>query len=133
MTKVEVIDVDTTEVKVRVRNECTLPSGVQIRLPSKCYENMPLLRGSDINDLKELYKKFPYEYISIPCVQSGTNLQEFKLSLGKELADKVEVVSKIDTIDGVQNFEGILEHTSAIIIQRSDLSLEFNPEKLVLA
>jgi pyruvate kinase len=44
-----------------------------------------------------------------------------------------KILSKIDTIDGVQNFEGILEHTSAIIIQRSDLSLEFTPEKLVLA
>jgi pyruvate kinase len=77
---------------------------------------MSLLKGSDIHDLKEMYKKFPYEYISIPCVQSGTDLQEFKLALGKELAEKVEIVSKIDTIEGVQNFEAILEHTNAIII-----------------
>jgi hypothetical protein len=50
---------------------------------------MSLLKGSDIHDLKELYKKFPYEYVSVPAVQSGTDLQEFKLALGKELAGKV--------------------------------------------
>jgi pyruvate kinase len=86
---------------------------------------MPLLRGSDTNELQELYKKFPFEYVSVPCVQTGTDLQGFRLALGKELADKVEIVSKIDTQDGVQNFEAIIEHTDAIIIQRSDLSLEF--------
>jgi len=100
-TKGEVIDVEPNEIKIRMRSECNLPAGVQIRLSSSKYTTMPLVRGSDLNDLKEMYKKFPYEYVSIPCVQNGTDLQEFKLTLGNELADKIEVVSKIDTMEGV--------------------------------
>lgn len=113
----EVIDIDVNEVKIRTRDACELPSGVQIRLSSTKYENFPLLRGSDVVDLQNLYEKFPFEYVSIPCVQSAKDLQEFKFNIG-ELGSKIEIVSKIDTMEGVQSYESICEHTDAIIIQR---------------
>jgi pyruvate kinase len=68
----------------------------------------------------------------IPTVQTGRDIQEVKLSLGAD-AKNIQVAAKIDTIEAVQNFVGILKQADAIVILRNELTLELEPEKLVLA
>lgn len=43
------------------------------------------------------------------------------------------VVAKIDTIEAVHNFESICKHADGVVILRNELSLEFEPEKLMIA
>jgi pyruvate kinase len=66
--RAEVIDVEEDAVKVRFKEGGFLAPSAQIRLQGPKYETIPLLQGSDIMVLKEIYAKFPYEYVSVPCV-----------------------------------------------------------------
>lgn len=43
------------------------------------------------------------------------------------------MVAKIDNIDAVHQFEGILKYADAIIVLRNELAWELSPEKLMLA
>jgi pyruvate kinase len=42
-------------------------------------------------------------------------------------------MARIDTLDAVQNFNGILKQADAIVILRNELTMEMEPEKLMLA
>ena len=43
------------------------------------------------------------------------------------------MVARIDTIEAVHNFEGILKHADGVIILRKNLAMELEPDKLVIA
>jgi pyruvate kinase len=43
----------------------------------------------DIHDLKCIYDKFPFEYVSLPCVQDAKDLHEFRLAIGSDIAPKI--------------------------------------------
>lgn len=63
---------------------------------------------------------------------SGRDIQEIKLALGGD-ASHIQVIAKIDTMDAVQNFTGIIKQADGVIILRNELAMELEPEKLMLA
>jgi pyruvate kinase len=68
----------------------------------------------------------------IPTIQTGRDIQEVRMSLGNE-AKNIQIVAKIDTIEAVQNFAGIIKQADGVVILRNELMLELEAEKLVLA
>lgn len=45
----------------------------------------------------------------------------------------VKIISKIDTLEGVQQYENILKHSDGVIFVRNELQWELASEKLMLA
>ena len=82
----EVIDIDEDSVKVRFKCPGKLAPQSQIRLQGSKYEMIPILNVGDIIDLKAIYEKFPFEYVSLPVVQESKDLHEFRLSIGSTIA-----------------------------------------------
>lgn len=119
-------------VKARWKESGCLGSNVQVRLQGSKYELIPLLQPNDIADLKEYYVKHPFEYVNLPCTQTGKDLQTFRMMLGNELSS-VQIVAKIDTTEALHQFDNILPSCDAVNIIREDLALELEPEKLLLA
>jgi hypothetical protein len=39
-----------------------------MKLQGVKYETIPVLNVLDLHELKAIFEKFPFEYISIPCV-----------------------------------------------------------------
>lgn len=68
----------------------------------------------------------------LPQVQSGRDIQELRMLLNESLP-KVQLIAKIDTLDAVQNFNGIIKHADGIVVLRNELAMELDPEKLMLA
>jgi pyruvate kinase len=68
----------------------------------------------------------------IPTIQTGRDIQEVRMSLSNE-AKNIQIVAKIDTIEAVQNFAGIIKQADGVVILRNELMLELEAEKLVLA
>ena len=87
--RAEVIDVEEDAIKVRFKEGGHLANNVQIRLQGSRYEMIPLLQNTDSTILKDIFSKFPFEYVSVPCIQNGKDLQEFKLAMGTEMAGKI--------------------------------------------
>ena len=129
----EVIDVDEDSVKIRFKCPGRVAPCSQIKLQGSKYEMIPILNVGDIIDLKAIYEKFPFEYVSLPVVQESKDLHEFRLSIGSNIASKIQVLAKVDNVKSLHQFENILPHADGIVIVRQDLGLELPPEKLILA
>lgn len=55
-----------------------------------------------------------------------------KLLIGPE-AQHTQLLARIDSIEAVQNFQGIIKQADGVIILRNELGMELDAEKLMLA
>ena len=76
--------------------------------------------------------RYFFDFVVVPTVITGRDLQELRLSLGNENRH-VQLIAKIDTLDAVLNFENIVKFADGVVILRSELQMELDPEKLLLA
>lgn len=77
-----------------------------------------ILNVGDVSDLKAIYEKFAFEYVSVPCVQDGKDLMEVKMALGAQLSSKLQFLAKIDNVVALHHFEKILPDADGIVIVR---------------
>ena len=82
--------------------------------------------------IKDLAVKHRFDYICVPCTQTGKDLQEVRLSLG-DTARKINILAKVDTVEAVHQYDGILKNADGVILVRNELAFELPSEKLVLA
>ena len=127
-----VVETARTSFVLEIKSAGKVRSHSLVKIPGSRYQQLPVLTKEDKADIQEVAAKHKFDYIVIPTVQTGRDIQEVKLSLGAD-AKKIQVAAKIDTIEAVQNFVGILKQADAIVILRNELTLELEPEKLVLA
>ena len=129
-----VIEVDESQVKVQFKDAGMITSCNSVRIPSARLATMPLLRVSDKETLQDVAIPQKFDYVSVPCVTSVKDIQECKYSLGRdEYAARVGVLARIDNVEAVHQFEGILKYVDGVVIVRNELSFELPPEKLMIA
>ena len=73
-----------------------------------------------------------FDYILVPNVTSVKDVQEIKYSLA-EAGNKIGILAKIDNLEAVHQFEGILKYASGVVVVRNELCHELPPEKLMIA
>lgn len=127
-----VIEVTEEMMKVQFKDAgCVLPYK-SMRIPGHRLSALNVLRAEDKNSILDMAVKHKMDYIAIPNVTSVKDIQEAKLARGEE-GDKLAVVAKIDNLEAVHQFEGILKYVDGIIVLRNELAFELQPEKLMLA
>lgn len=102
-----------------------------MRLEGKRYEFMPLFREEDKIALKEAVEHH-FDYIVLSAVTSAKDIQQARIEL-KNLNHRIGIIAKIDTVEGLHQFENVLKLADGVAIMRSDLSNELSPEKLSVA
>ena len=77
------------------------------------------------------------DYICVPNVTSVKDVQEVRKYCEEKNGRSVGIVAKIDNLEAVHQFEGILKCldniSGALVVLRNELSFELQPEKLMLA
>lgn len=59
-------------------------------------------------DIKDIATSHFFDFLVVPSVLAGRDIQEIKLALGAD-ASNIQVIAKIDSLDAVQNFTGIIK------------------------
>ena len=65
---------------------------------------LPLLTDEDRADVKEIAAPNQFDYVVVPCVTSGKEVTESKIEC-QQVNPKMKVLAKIDTKEGVVQFE----------------------------
>lgn len=113
-------------------HDARISDNMQIKLTGSRYGKVPVIREADKRDILQVALAHQFDYIVIPCVQTGRDIQEVRSFLGKS-GEKVHIIAKIDTVQGVQNFATIIKAADGVVILRNELAFELEPEKLILA
>lgn len=85
--------------------------------------NLPALAEKDINDLTNGVKA-GFDYIFASFVRRADDLHQMRKLLDDNGGQDVKIISKIESQEGIDNFEEILELSDGIMVARGDMAVE---------
>lgn len=114
----EVVSSDSEKITFLSKSEGVLINGKGVHIRGM-HKDIPFLFEKDIQ-LIELANKHQLPFVGLSFVRSAENVKEAK----KLLNATVNVISKIETYDAVQDINRILEEVRYILVDRGDLSTD---------
>lgn len=120
----EVVSADNEKIVFLSKSDGVLINnkGIHIR---GIHNNIPFLFEKD-RQLIELANQYRLDFVGLSFVRKPENVAEVKSLLN----DKTKLISKIETIDAVENINEILPLVKYILVDRGDLSSEIGIEKI---
>ena len=110
----------------------TIKSNANVRFTGGKHSNLELISKEDVGDIAAISQLIMIDYLAIPFCNSGADTMSIKELLGPA-GNKIKIISKIDTLEAVQQFENILNQGDGCIFVRNEIQWELASEKLMLA
>ncbi|MDE7016230.1 MAG: hypothetical protein K2P65_01470 [Lachnospiraceae bacterium] len=114
----EVLEVDNEKITFLSKSDGVLINGKGVHVRGM-HKDIPFLFEKD-KQLIQIANKYHLEYVGLSFVRSAENIQEAKALL----ADHIKVISKIETLDAVNDINNILPLVEYILVDRGDLSTD---------
>lgn len=127
----DVTEIHDDHVVVKVLNNATVGEKKNMNLPGVKVE-LPILSDKDINDIVNFGIPNNFDFIALSFAQSAEDIMECKRVLG-EAGKHIKIIPKIENVEGIVNFDEILEVSDGVMIARGDLGMEIPLEKVCLA
>ncbi len=120
----EVVSADRDKIVFLSKSDGVLINnkGVHVR---GIHKDIPFLFEKD-KELIGLANKYKLDYLGLSFVRTPENIKEVQALVGSG----TEIISKIETIDAVENINEILSLVKYILVDRGDLSTDIGIEKI---
>jgi pyruvate kinase len=129
-----VLSVDPTagEIQTRVENSAAIGERKNMNLPGVKVD-LPTFTEKDVEDIVEFGIKKKVEFIAASFVRKRLDVENLKKLLAENGGAGIKVISKIENLEGLENYAEILEASDGIMVARGDLGMEIPPAKVFLA
>lgn len=114
----EVVDVDDEKITFLSKSDGVLINGKGVHVRGM-HKDIPFLFEKD-KQLIQVANKYHLEYVGLSFVRSAENVKEAKMLL----AENIKIISKIETLDAVNDINNILPLVEYILVDRGDLSTD---------
>lgn len=115
-------------VLTTVQNNCRLGEKKNVNVPGVKIK-LPVVDEREINDIVNWAVPKGADYIALSFVQCAQDI----LDCRKHCGDKMKIIAKIENVEGIANFDEILEVADGVMVARGDLGMEIPMEKIWLA
>ncbi|KAG3120835.1 Pyruvate kinase [Phytophthora idaei] len=126
-----VTEIKDNGIVCRANNTATLGERKNINLPG-CKVLLPTLTEKDEDDLINFGLVHGIDYIAASFVRTGQDIDNIRKVLGPR-GRGIKIIAKIESHEGMENFDEILAKTDGIMVARGDLGMEIPPETVFLA
>ncbi|NGM83075.1 pyruvate kinase [Paenibacillus sp. 7124] len=126
-----VVDVQGTEIKTRIVNGGTIKSKKGVNVPGVAI-SLPGITEKDTNDIIFGIEQ-DIDFIAASFVRKASDVQEIRDLLEKHGASHIQIISKIENQQGVDNLDEILAVSDGLMVARGDLGVEIPAEDVPLA
>lgn len=127
--KLEILAINDGEVKCKIVTGGEIESHTGMNLPGAKL-SAHALTEKDKQDL-EFTLKHNLDLVALSFVRSPEDVRELRELLASR-GSKAKIIAKIETEDGVKNFDAILAEADGVIVARGDLGVELPAEDVPL-
>ncbi|EXX89388.1 pyruvate kinase [Paenibacillus darwinianus] len=125
-----VVDVQGTEIKCRIVNSGPIKSKKGVNVPG-VHISLPGITEKDANDIVFGIEQ-GIDFIAASFVRKASDVLEIRELLERHNASHIQIISKIENQQGVDNLDDILELSDGLMVARGDLGVEIPAEEVPL-
>ncbi|PKM52394.1 MAG: pyruvate kinase [Firmicutes bacterium HGW-Firmicutes-7] len=130
LIELEVLETKDKTVRCLIKNGGVLKNKKGINIPG-VYINLPALTQHDIDDI--LFGiGHDVDFIAASFIRKAEDVTEIRELLKKNGGETIQIISKIESQEGVDNIDEIIQVSDAIMIARGDLGVEIPTELIPL-
>jgi pyruvate kinase len=122
--------VDDKTLRCKCMNNGKISSRKGVNLP-KTDVDLPPLSEKDKADLRFGVKN-GVDMVFASFIRQGSDVKAIREVLGEDGKD-IQIISKIENQQGVNNFDEILKETDGVMVARGDLGIEIPPAQVFIA
>jgi len=127
LVQLEVTEIrDGTDVVCKALNNGVLSNHKGVNLPGS-KTNLPAITPKDIDDIKFGIEN-DIDLIAASFVRKKEDVYEIRRILEDNGGEHIKIISKIESQEGVDNIEEIIEASDGIMVARGDLGVEIRTE-----
>ena len=126
--EIEVDRIEGKDVVCKVMNGGELGNRKSINIPGT-HINLPALKEKDIKDLIDGCKA-DFDYIAASFIRSADDVRAIRKVLDENGGKDIKIISKIESQEGIDNFDEILKITDGIMVARGDMGVEIPMEEV---
>jgi pyruvate kinase len=125
-----VVDIQGTEIKCRIVNGGQIKGRKGVNVPGVKI-SLPGITDKDAADIVFGIEQ-GIDFIAASFVRKASDVLEIRELLEKHNASHIQIISKIENQEGVDNLDEILEVSDGLMVARGDLGVEIPAEEVPL-
>src|SRR5699024_2506046 len=131
LVELEVLEIiNNTDIKCKVLNNGTLENHKGVNVPN-VYINLPATTQKDIEDILFGIEN-EIDFIAASFIRKAEDVTEIRRILEDNNCHNIDIISKIENQQGVDNIDEILQVSDSIMVARGDLGVEIETEIMPL-
>ncbi len=120
----KVVEISSRAVVIQIENGGVLKSGKGVSLPGAILA-LPAMTKEDIEDLG-FGCQHDVDFIAASFIRSADHILSIKELLASHGKSDIPVIAKIESTQGVENFDSIVQVADGIMVARGDLGVELD-------
>ncbi|GIO95547.1 pyruvate kinase [Paenibacillus sp. FSL W8-0187] len=125
-----VVEIQGSEIRCRIVNGGTIKSKKGVNVPGVAI-SLPGITEKDANDIVFGIEQ-GIDFVAASFVRKASDVLEIRELLKKHNGEHIQIISKIENQQGVDNLDEILEVSDGLMVARGDLGVEIPAEEVPL-
>lgn len=131
LIQLEVLEIkDGTDIVCRVQNNGVISNHKGVNLPGRV-TNLPAITPKDVDDIKFGIEN-GIDMIAASFIRKKEDIYDIRKVLEDHGGEDILILSKIESQEGVDNVDEIIEASDGIMVARGDLGVEIRTELIPL-